>query len=152
MAGQRLAARAYLATTTAGQRLAACSGMEQDDSPVYAQQVSHVERAPPATPPISINHNSHVILIPVHLVNHYALYAFDIENKKTSILDSLGALGPFNESRMARHQKTCHAIAYHLDECMRFTFPGWDEDISSWDIKVVENIPEQQNSTGMASV
>ncbi|KAE8768229.1 hypothetical protein D1007_60308 [Hordeum vulgare] len=29
---------------------------------------------------------------------------------------------------------------------MRLAFPGWDEDISSWDIEVVENIPEQQNS------
>ncbi|XBI44401.1 hypothetical protein VPH35_109036 [Triticum aestivum] len=89
---------------------------------------------------------SHQILIPLHLVNHYALYAFDMENKKISILDSLSALGPFNESRISRHNKTCHTIAYHLAECMRLAFPGWDEDIPSWGIEVVENIPEQQNS------
>ncbi|XP_044408983.1 uncharacterized protein [Triticum aestivum] len=69
-----------------------------------------------------------------------------MENKKISILDSLSALGPFNESRISRHNKTCHTIAYHLAECMRLAFPGWDEDIPSWGIEVVENIPEQQNS------
>ncbi|KAE8808198.1 hypothetical protein D1007_15331 [Hordeum vulgare] len=90
--------------------------------------------------------------VPEHQLGHFIgkHIPYDVsqshQNKKTSILDSLSALGPFNESRMARHKKTCHAIAYHLAECMRLAFPGWDEDISSWDIEVVENIPEQQNS------
>jgi hypothetical protein len=86
------------------------------------------------------------IFVPTHLVNHYVLYVFDMEHKKISILDSLNGLGPCNETRSTRHNKTCFTIAMALTECLRLAFPGWDEDITQWGFEVVNNIPQQLNT------
>ncbi|BAD86896.1 hypothetical protein [Oryza sativa Japonica Group] len=88
---------------------------------------------------------SHLILIPVHLFNHYVLYVFNMESKKLSVLDSLNTEDPLGESRFTRHDKIKIMVSQCVMECMRLASPGWNMDILNWDFETVENIPEQQN-------
>ncbi|KAF2945916.1 hypothetical protein DAI22_02g252500 [Oryza sativa Japonica Group] len=88
---------------------------------------------------------SHLILIPVHLFNHYVLYVFNMESKKLSVLDSLNTEDPLGESRFTRHDKIKIMVSQCVMECMRLASPGWNMDILNWDFETVENILEQQN-------
>uniref|UniRef100_A0A0E0I197 Ubiquitin-like protease family profile domain-containing protein n=1 Tax=Oryza nivara TaxID=4536 RepID=A0A0E0I197_ORYNI len=89
--------------------------------------------------------DSHMILIPVHLLKHYVLYVFNMESKKVLVLDSLNTQDPLGESRFTRHDKIKIMVSRCVMECMRLAFPGWNKDILNWDFEAVENIPEQQN-------
>nr|BAC83998.1 hypothetical protein [Oryza sativa Japonica Group] len=89
--------------------------------------------------------DSHMILIPVHLLKHYVLYVFNMESKKVLVLDSLNTQDPLGESRFTRHDKIKIMVSRCVMECMRLAFPGWNKDILNWDFEAVENIPKQQN-------
>ncbi|KAL6905533.1 hypothetical protein ACP4OV_003134 [Aristida adscensionis] len=87
----------------------------------------------------------HLILMPIHLFNHYAVYAFDMENKKLSILDSLMQEGPLHEDLFSRHATLRVIISNCLSQCLALAFPGWSEEISTWEYEIVRRIPKQNN-------
>lgn len=83
------------------------------------------------------------IFIPINEVAHYALYAFDMENKIVSILDPVRDISMEGKDIEHRHNKTKIKVSKALQECMMLAFPDWHEHIQNWEAKYpTSNLPD----------
>ncbi|VAI75237.1 unnamed protein product [Triticum turgidum subsp. durum] len=88
---------------------------------------------------------SRLIYIPLHQPFHFSVYAFDMENEKIQIMDSLRDTSKGGQDIEARHSKTKNHIAKALQDCMVISFPDWKRNISSWQHEFPTNIPATAN-------